>query len=236
MQEDPHPGERSLPITVVNKYSYTGNNPLNFTDPSGKFIFAAAFAFISVFSTQLMAASAITWATAGAAALSAATAVGATALGSAVVAGVMSAAGMGSFEENFNNVFGFAATILGAQAWAGHFFGGGIKGAGANGWTQGYVQSNSQFKIGNWSFTGGNAMGGSSGAYYGAGPGSISAHGAVPLVQHEFGHFLQYTVTNAAFGFGTGTGVYLGLGALGHGTNYGGWWETGANVLGDIFF
>jgi RHS repeat-associated protein len=36
-QADPHPGIWSNPITFTTKYSYTGNNPVNNTDPSGEF-------------------------------------------------------------------------------------------------------------------------------------------------------------------------------------------------------
>ncbi|MBI2519947.1 MAG: hypothetical protein HYV97_06010 [Bdellovibrio sp.] len=35
-QADPAPGKLSAPITVGNKYIYTGNNPITRTDPSGK--------------------------------------------------------------------------------------------------------------------------------------------------------------------------------------------------------
>ena len=42
IQEDPHPGKKKMPNTINNKYIYTLNNPLAFTDPSGKFVFTAA--------------------------------------------------------------------------------------------------------------------------------------------------------------------------------------------------
>ena len=35
LQSDPEPGKLNLPATVVNKFAYVVNNPLNFTDPSG---------------------------------------------------------------------------------------------------------------------------------------------------------------------------------------------------------
>ncbi len=38
LQRDPHPGMLRHPGTVVNSYAYVLNNPLNLTDPSGKFI------------------------------------------------------------------------------------------------------------------------------------------------------------------------------------------------------
>ncbi|WP_413942693.1 RHS repeat-associated core domain-containing protein [Bdellovibrio sp. HCB-162] len=53
LQEDPHPGSIDSPITVVNKYSYAGNNPVMFNDPSGRifgwddFFYILASAFIA---------------------------------------------------------------------------------------------------------------------------------------------------------------------------------------------
>ena len=35
LQSDPHPGYMSLPKTLINKYIYSNNNPVNFKDPSG---------------------------------------------------------------------------------------------------------------------------------------------------------------------------------------------------------
>ncbi|MBL6988707.1 MAG: hypothetical protein ISR65_02980 [Bacteriovoracaceae bacterium] len=36
LQEDPDPGRLLNPLTVINRYVYTGNNPINFVDPTGK--------------------------------------------------------------------------------------------------------------------------------------------------------------------------------------------------------
>ncbi len=36
MQEDPEPGTGFIPITTINRYVYTGNNPSNRLDPSGR--------------------------------------------------------------------------------------------------------------------------------------------------------------------------------------------------------
>ncbi|MFT6069643.1 MAG: RHS repeat-associated protein [Bacteriovoracaceae bacterium] len=44
LEEDPHPGNGSKPVTTNNRYVYSGNNSINFTDPNGKF-------FTSLFST-----------------------------------------------------------------------------------------------------------------------------------------------------------------------------------------
>ncbi len=35
LQEDSDPGQLNYPITYINKFIYTANNPINFTDPSG---------------------------------------------------------------------------------------------------------------------------------------------------------------------------------------------------------
>ncbi len=43
LQIDPDPGKVVNPITVVNKYIYTGNKPVMFTDPNGKFEIISAF-------------------------------------------------------------------------------------------------------------------------------------------------------------------------------------------------
>ncbi|MCT4642649.1 MAG: hypothetical protein N4A33_10185 [Bacteriovoracaceae bacterium] len=42
MQEDPHPGVKVNPITINNKFIYTGNNPVMNVDPDGRFIVTAA--------------------------------------------------------------------------------------------------------------------------------------------------------------------------------------------------
>lgn len=46
MQEDPHPGSITNPITAINKYAYAGNAPTYQIDPNGKF-FWVALAFIA---------------------------------------------------------------------------------------------------------------------------------------------------------------------------------------------
>lgn len=47
LQQDPHPGKTSMPVTVVNRYAYATNGPTYLTDPDGKFIFTAlAISFV----------------------------------------------------------------------------------------------------------------------------------------------------------------------------------------------
>jgi RHS repeat-associated protein len=40
LQKDPHPGILADPLSIINSYIYTQNNPSMYTDPSGKFIWA----------------------------------------------------------------------------------------------------------------------------------------------------------------------------------------------------
>src|SRR5262245_8234092 len=35
MQQDPAPGHLETPSTIVNKYIYSGNNPIEYSDPNG---------------------------------------------------------------------------------------------------------------------------------------------------------------------------------------------------------
>ncbi|MCM0607082.1 MAG: hypothetical protein KA715_13415 [Xanthomonadaceae bacterium] len=47
LQQDPDPGKLDLSVSVVNKYSYAGNSPQMYTDPTGKFFWLiAAFALL----------------------------------------------------------------------------------------------------------------------------------------------------------------------------------------------
>lgn len=43
LTSDPHPGKMSSPRTVVNKYIYALNNPVNLTEPTGLFTIGGDF-------------------------------------------------------------------------------------------------------------------------------------------------------------------------------------------------
>jgi len=47
LQQDPDPGKLASPITFLSKYIYTANNPVMFSDPSGKFGWLIFFAIIA---------------------------------------------------------------------------------------------------------------------------------------------------------------------------------------------
>lgn len=225
LQEDPHPGELSLPITVVNRYAYTGNNPINFPDPSGKFFFAAAFAFGAMIAG-------------GATATGALAAIGAAFIGS-MAAGALHSAITGNwnnFWSTTESVFNISAGFLGLSALAAWAWGGGVKAAGANSIFQGYVQSNATISIPSWvPFIGGNTLGGgltigTGGLYSGVELGSLTKYGTTYAV-HELGHTVQYIGLVGGSGTSVGSAAYLGLGVLGL-TPYGAWWEHGANAVG----
>ena len=57
LQTDPEPGKLSLPITVINKYIYVGNNPTMFSDPTGRDFFDDLWKFVG---TVILYAIAIT--------------------------------------------------------------------------------------------------------------------------------------------------------------------------------
>ena len=56
LQEDPSPGKLSNPNTVVNAYAYAGNNPWNFTDPSGNSILGGILTVIGAIGFGIAAA------------------------------------------------------------------------------------------------------------------------------------------------------------------------------------
>jgi len=54
IQHDPHPGKLRLPLSVTNKYTYAGNNPLMYRDPAGLNFFDDLFDFVFVGAAAIM--------------------------------------------------------------------------------------------------------------------------------------------------------------------------------------
>jgi len=132
LQKDPMPGQLALPITLVNAYAYTGNNPWNFSDPTGGsfwsflggLISGIAIAIASAFTGGLAAAAAI-GALGGATGLGAA---GAVAVGA--IAGAIAGAATGIVVGGISNVIqgkNFGDNLL--QNALGGAFAGGLAGA-----------------------------------------------------------------------------------------------------------
>jgi len=99
LQEDPHPGILSLTKTVLNRYIYSGNNPLNLKDPSGR-------SFLKNLGKALVVAAIVVAAvyTGGAVFAAVSTSVGSTVAGASIVTGTVG--------------YGAAAAAIGAAAGA----------------------------------------------------------------------------------------------------------------------
>jgi len=55
LQEDPDPGKLNNPITFNSKYIYANNNPVMYSDPTGRFGFLAALAWTAVYTAGISA-------------------------------------------------------------------------------------------------------------------------------------------------------------------------------------
>jgi RHS repeat-associated protein len=232
LQQDPHPGNAGLPITVTNRYAYAGNNPIGIVDPSGMSWLGDFFGGEGGWRTDLItfAVTAAVLVASGVAIGPALLAVGSVAVGAFTASMAMAAFQGGNFWENtgnnFHSFFRVGAAFLTGSALAADVFGGGVAGAGGNGF-QGYVVSNS-------------AIAGQSGGLTVGSSALYTTRGAsTALAAHEFGHTLQFiglAGLGGAAGAGPGavSGAYLGLGALGL-TSAGAWWENMATGLGTAF-
>jgi len=205
----------------MNPYVYAGNNPANYTDPSGQFIFAI-IGFIAIAGAEVAAG-----ATVIAAVVTAATVMGAVALGSAVAAGVESLVTGKPFWEAFDRNIDIAGAYLAGSVALTLLPGVSYAGAGANGIFQGYVKLNEPI------FGGGGLTLGSASVL--SGVQGLSSSAISGLLAHELGHTFQFIMLS---GFGNPWGPYLALGGLGLLSERGilpepgGWWEDMASILG----
>lgn len=206
LQQDPHPGKLAIPATFLSKYTYTGNNPVMYGDPSGMSwvsdFFGGSGGFLGDIITAAVTVAVL--AACGVALPAALIAVGSVAGGAAVAAGVMAAFQGGNFLDNFSNnfhsFFRVGATFLAASAVLAP---GGIASAGGNG-LQGYIVSNNP--------------------YFGAGSGltigSSATFSSMNIAAHEFSHTLQFIGIAGLTGAGGGGPWnvwqnYLAAGTLG---------------------
>ena len=227
LQKDIFVGKLNIPITHVNKYAYTANNPISFNDPSGMSWLSDFWGGANEWAKDLVIAAAcvaIIYCTGGVGVgiVQALAAVGSAAGGAAVAAMAVASRQGGNFWTNAENAFHAnfrtSATFLALSAVAAAAFGGGVVAAGGNG-LNGFVQSKDSFWLGG---NVGDLTIGSSAIFNGTGS----------LAGHSMGHTLQFI----GLSFITGDTAkawtsYLGAGIVGV-TPLGGFWESLADILG----
>jgi RHS repeat-associated protein len=241
IQKDTDPGVITVPKTVVNKYSYVANNPINLSDPQGlgfikDFFSGRMFAENPLLHSLTVAvvAGAIIYFSGGTLA-GAAAAIGATAAGSATAAAALAAFQGGNFWDNFNHNFAGFFTVSALFLAGSAVLGGGVVEAGANSAFQGYVQTNN---AGLFGYSGGVTIGSGS-ALYQTAPGASTQYAGVTYAAHELGHTIQFIMlapltANSSDPVTSTWLIYLGLGYLGspYGPAWGNFWEYSANSVG----
>jgi RHS repeat-associated protein len=122
LQKDPAPGSLSLAVSMVNSYTYAGNNPLSITDPSGQ-------SFWSIFKkiACVVAISVAAVVTGGAAAVAAIAALGiAAGTAGAIAVGAVVGAATGALA---GGVVGGTLNALQGKSFAEGFWHGAVQGA-----------------------------------------------------------------------------------------------------------
>jgi hypothetical protein len=221
LQQDPDPGRMTNPTSIINKYSYALNNPVLFSDPSGRSPWDDAKKWIEDIAIGALVVGVIVLS--GGTALGALAAVGSVAGGAAAASAVMAAFQGGDFLKNFSNNFHtnfrISAAFLAAGAIYASIFSGGVAQASGNG-LQGALRSNQALLDGRQS---------------GLTIGSSAIFDSASVASHEFGHTLQFIGISALTRSPQEAwNAYLGLGAIGTIPIVGSAWEAPATWLGGL--
>lgn len=190
----------------MNTYSYAGNDPNNFTDPTGTSIFSVFRHICGNWCGVVLGFTAIVLS--GGEFLGAIEATAATLAGSALEAGVQSLFTGESFSTAFRENFNYSEAFLGGASIAAKVFGHGVAQVGANTWFQGYVQSRGPI-------LGGGGLTFSSASFFSGLSPQTPLDLTEPLVTygtHEAGHTIQFIELSAFGRFAPFP--YLGLGGL----------------------
>ena len=211
LTEDPDNGSTGRPSTTFQKYSYAGNNPGKYVDPTGEVFGLLQFASLALtvfgkgqvqeYAADLLLAQ-ITGALivfSGGTASGAISAVASTAAGSGLAAGASSMFAKGDFNKNFHSFFRVSTSFLAMSALLAP---GGVASAGGNG-IQGYVKSANPY------FGGGTGLTIGSASTHSLGSG---------LIYHEISHTVQFIAFSSFFADPNETwrfyGAFTGVGAF----------------------